>query len=159
MTVNKALFHLLIIYSCSDKSISQLLAAHFSSIRSGCCDIMSRSSSGKRPASANSRNAWNDDGLDAPGGRPDSQQSGEFENRDLTLGDEGEMMPTAMEGEVFVNGEIVVAGQERKHVRPKPVSGFAKFKDGLRCKLLKRIYIYICYDKYYMLPYNRITCT
>ncbi|XP_067952037.1 polycystin-2-like isoform X2 [Watersipora subatra] len=94
---------------------------------------MSRNSSGKRPGSANSRNAWNDDGLDAPGGRPDSQQSGEFEDRDLRLeGDDGDMMPTAMESEAYVDGEIVVAGQEKKRQKPKPVSGFAKFKQGFR---------------------------
>jgi len=98
---------------------------------------MSRHSSGKRSSSSNSRNAWNDDGLDAPGGRPDSQQSGsgEFESRDLTLADEGDMMPTAMEGEVYVNGEIQIAGQQKNKGKPAPVSGFTKFKNGLRCKL------------------------
>lgn len=97
---------------------------------------MSRSASDKRPASGNSRNAWNDDGLDAPGGRPDSISSGEFENRDLRLGDDGDMMPTAMEGEAYVDGEIVVAGQEsKKQSKPKPVSGCMKLKNGLRCEL------------------------
>lgn len=96
---------------------------------------MSRNSSGKRPTSANSRNAWNDDGLDAPGGRPDSRQSGEFESRDLAMGDDGDMMPTAMEGEVYVDGEIVIAGQETdKQGKPKPVSGCSKLKNTIRCK-------------------------
>lgn len=97
---------------------------------------MSRSSSGKqRPASANSRNAWHDDGLDAPGGRPDSRQSsrnGEFENRDLSLRDEPDLMPSAMEGEMYIDGEIHIAGQEKPRGRPQPITGFAKFKKGLR---------------------------
>lgn len=88
-------------------------------------------SGSKRPASANSRNAWNDDGLDAPGGRPDSRQSGsEYENRDLRLNDD-DMMPTAMESEVYVDGQIHIAGTENPR-RPKKVSGFEKFKRGLR---------------------------
>jgi len=96
---------------------------------------MSRSSSGKqRPASANSRNAWNDDGLDAPG-RPESRQSGnndQFENRDLSLRDDPDLMPAAMEGEVYIDGEIHIAGQEKPKGKPQPVSGFSKFKSGLR---------------------------
>lgn len=107
---------------------------------------MSRNSSGKRPASANSRNAWNDDGLDAPGGRPESRQSGngEFENRDLRLGDEGDMMPTAMEGEVYIDGEIHIAGQEKPRGKPKPISGFAKFKRGFRCKYWYYLFPHDC---------------
>lgn len=97
---------------------------------------MSRGSSGKRPTSANSRNAWHDEGLDAPGGRPDSGQSGngEFENRDLRLDNGEDMMPTAMENEVYIDGEVHIAGHEKRRSKPKPVSGFAKFKRAIRCK-------------------------
>lgn len=89
----------------------------------------------KRTGSSNSPNSWNDDGLDAPGGRPDSRQSsGGFENRNLAIEDD-DIMPSAMESEVYVDGEIQIVGQERHRSKPKRVTGFQKFKKGLRCKL------------------------